>query len=143
MATGALYVFALLVSIAVALYAANSAYRITEPGVEPALTDFHRHALHVGGAAFAVVIAVWSAAYGVRRAWWKGFAAFAVGVFLTGIVFSALGLLDLPFSTGIVGLVWLRRDVVFFAPVWLGATVVFRLASYMIDRARRRTPGIA
>lgn len=143
MFTGALYAVLLVAAVAVALYGANSEYRVTEPGVEAALTNAHRLALGVAGVVAAVAVALWSAAYGWRRAWWRGAAAVILGSAATGAVVSVLGLLDLPFAEGIIGLAWLERNGVLLAAVWLSATVLLRIAALWAHAARRSQSGMA
>jgi hypothetical protein len=143
MITGALYAFLLPASVAVALYVANTTYRVTEPGVEVALTDAHRHALKTAGIAMAATVALWSASYGWRRAWWKGLAAFLAGALVTALTVSALALLDLPFAKDLPGLLWLQRNAVLLCSVWLPATVLIRLTDRLTASLRRDKTVIA
>jgi hypothetical protein len=136
LATGAGYGIILLAAVGFAAYQGHVLYGVTEAGDELALAENHRRILHIGAIVIAATFALWSAALGTWRAWWKGALALVVGTVGTGLCLSILTLLDLPFIERLVGFEWLEIAIIPILATWIGAIVILRIIRF-VTTARR------
>jgi hypothetical protein len=132
MVGAASYAGVLLAAVGAALYVAHIAYRATDPGTEVLLRDTHREMLRIAGIVSAAALAVWGGLAAARGSWWKSLAAYASGVALTGLLFTAVNLLDLAFLQKPLGLLWLRSNAVLLGA--LGPALI--LGTWIVRRIR-------
>jgi HAE1 family hydrophobic/amphiphilic exporter-1 len=134
MAAGAAYGGALVLALGAALYVAQITYRAAEPGTEVVIHPTHVELVKIAGIVFTAALAAWAAMFAASRSWWKALVGYASGVAATGLVFTVLNLLELPFLKRPLGLLWARSDAIVIASAGPG----FILAVWLLRRFRSR-----
>jgi hypothetical protein len=131
---------ALVSAVCAALYLGHVTYHAAELGVPASLSDDHRQLVVAAGLVFGVTIALWAAAAGAGRRWWRGLVHLLASVLIAGLALSTLNLLHLPFVKELVGLLWLRSYGPVIGATWAATTAVLccvRLLTSKRERKRR------
>jgi hydrophobic/amphiphilic exporter-1 (mainly G- bacteria), HAE1 family len=143
MVTGAVYAGVLVAALGTVLYFAHLTYRATDPGTAVVLRESHRDIVRAAGIAFTVSLGVWAAMVAGAGSWWKGLVAYAAGIAMSALAFSAVNLLDLAFLKKPLGFLWIQSDAILIGAV--GPGLIF--GAWLLRRRRsartKSAPGFA